>query len=127
MHQLKNLGISIALDDFGTGYSSLSYLTMFPFDKIKIDKSFTLNMTRNPASAAIIAAVLSLGRSLGIATTAEGVETRQEFRSLYASGVNFVQGFFFGRPGPVSALDFDKVYDWDSTDISRKGTIADVA
>src|SRR5262249_34977006 len=64
MHQLKNLGISIALDDFGTGYSSLSYLTMFPFDKIKIDKSFTMNMTRNPASAAIIAAVLSLGRSL---------------------------------------------------------------
>ena len=127
MHQLKNLGISIALDDFGTGYSSLSYLTMFPFDKIKIDKSFTLNMTRNPTSAAIIAAVLSLGRSLGIATTAEGVETRQEFRSLCASGVNFVQGYFFGRPCPKSELDFDKVYDWDVPDISKKGTIADVA
>src|SRR5262249_42485787 len=116
-----------ALDDFGTGYSSLSYLTMFPFDKIKIDKSFTLNMTRNPTSAAIIAAVLSLGRSLGIATTAEGVETRQEFRALSASGVNFVQGYFFGRPCPVSELNFDKTYDWDSVDLGTRGKIADVA
>ena len=127
MHQIKNLGISIALDDFGTGYSSLSYLTMFPFDKIKIDKSFTLNMTRNPASAAIIAAVLSLGRSLGIATTAEGVETRQEFRSLQASGVNFVQGFLFSRPRPVSEIDFDKIYDLETLDVDRESKIADVA
>jgi diguanylate cyclase (GGDEF)-like protein len=127
MHQLKNLGISIALDDFGTGYSSLSYLTMFPFDKIKIDKSFTLNMTRNPASAAIIAAVLSLGRSLGIATTAEGVETRQELRSLCASGVNFVQGYLFGRPCGADELDFNAVYDWDLVGFDRKEAIADVA
>ncbi|HWP26277.1 MAG TPA: EAL domain-containing protein [Xanthobacteraceae bacterium] len=127
MHQLKNLGISIALDDFGTGYSSLSYLTMFPFDKIKIDKSFTLNMTRNPASAAIIAAVLSLGRSLGIATTAEGVETRQELRSLCASGVNFVQGYLFGRPCAADELDFDAVYDWDRADADRRQATADIA
>jgi diguanylate cyclase (GGDEF)-like protein len=127
MHQLKNLGISIALDDFGTGYSSLSYLTMFPFDKIKIDKSFTMNMTRNPASAAIIAAVLSLGRSLGVATTAEGVETRQEFRALSASGVNYIQGYFFSRPCPASELDFAKTYDWDAVDPGAKGKIADVA
>jgi EAL domain-containing protein (putative c-di-GMP-specific phosphodiesterase class I) len=100
---------------------------MFPFDKIKIDKSFTLNMTRNPTSAAIIAAVLSLGRSLGIATIAEGVETRQEFRSLCASGVDFVQGHLFGRARPLSEIDFDKVYDWDFVDVSRKETIADVA
>jgi diguanylate cyclase (GGDEF)-like protein len=127
MYQLKNLGISIALDDFGTGYSSLSYLTMFPFDKIKIDKSFTLNMTRNPTSAAIITAVLSLGRSLGIATTAEGVETRQELRSLCASGVNFLQGYLFGRPCPVSEFDVNKIHDWDAIDAGRKWTIADVA
>ncbi len=127
MHQLKNLGISIALDDFGTGYSSLSYLTMFPFDKIKIDKSFTLNMTRNPTSASIIAAVLSLGRSLGIATTAEGVETRQELRSLYASGVNFVQGYLFGRPCRADELDFDTVYDWDLLGSGRREAVADVA
>jgi diguanylate cyclase (GGDEF)-like protein len=127
MHQLKNLGISIALDDFGTGYSSLSYLAMFPFDKIKIDKSFTLNMTRNPASAAIIAAVLSLGRSLGVATTAEGVETRQEMRSLCASGVNFVQGYLFGRPCRADELDFNAIYDWDLLGSDRGETFADVA
>jgi EAL domain-containing protein (putative c-di-GMP-specific phosphodiesterase class I) len=127
MHQIKNLGISIALDDFGTGYSSLSYLTMFPFDKIKIDKSFTLNMTRNPTSAAIIAAVLSLGRSLGIATTAEGVETRQELRSLCASGVNFVQGYLFGRPCRTDELDFNAIYDWDLVGSGRRHAIADVA
>jgi diguanylate cyclase (GGDEF)-like protein/PAS domain S-box-containing protein len=127
LHQLKNLGISIALDDFGTGYSSLSYLTMFPFDKIKIDKSFTLNMTRNPTSAAIIAAVLSLGRSLDIATTAEGVETWQEFQALRVSGVNFVQGYLFSRPRPVSELDFDKVFDRDFTNDSNKGSVANVA
>ncbi|HTS41982.1 MAG TPA: EAL domain-containing protein [Xanthobacteraceae bacterium] len=125
MHQLKNLGISIALDDFGTGYSSLSYLTMFPFDKIKIDKSFTLNMTKNTASAAIIAAVLSLGRSLDIATTAEGVETWQEFQSLRVSGVNFVQGNLFAQPKPVTELDFDRVYDRDFTIEIKK--VANVA
>jgi len=127
MHQLKNLGISIALDDFGTGYSSLSYLTMFPFDKIKIDKSFTLNMTRNPTSSAIIAAVLSLGRSLDIATTAEGVETWQEFQALRVSGVNFVQGYLFSRPRPVSELEFGKVFDRDPATGSNRGSVANVA
>jgi diguanylate cyclase (GGDEF)-like protein/PAS domain S-box-containing protein len=127
MHQLKNLGISIALDDFGTGYSSLSYLTMFPFDKIKIDKSFTLNMTRNPTSAAIIAAVLSLGRSLEVATTAEGVETYQEYQALRVSGVDFVQGFLFSRPCPMSELDFDKVYDRDFANVGGNSSVANVA
>jgi diguanylate cyclase (GGDEF)-like protein/PAS domain S-box-containing protein len=126
MYQLKNLGISIALDDFGTGYSSLSYLTMFPFDKIKIDKSFTLNMTRNPTSAAIIAAVLSLGRSLDIATTAEGVENWQEFQSLRVSGVNYVQGYLFGRPCPASELNFEKDYSGETSE-GRKGVVANVA
>jgi diguanylate cyclase (GGDEF)-like protein/PAS domain S-box-containing protein len=109
IRQLKNLGISIALDDFGTGYSSLSYLTMFPFDKIKIDKSFTQNMTSRSECAAIVSSVLTLGRCLGIATTAEGVETEQQFASLLASGVDMVQGYLFGRPCPVSELDFGKV------------------
>ena len=127
MHQLKNLGISIALDDFGTGYSSLSYLTMFPFDKIKIDKSFTLNMTRNPTSAAIIAAVLSLGRSLDVATTAEGVETVQEYQALRVSGVDFVQGYLFGRPCPLSELVFDKVYDRNLGSDDDKVSVANVA
>src|SRR2546423_810407 len=78
LRQFKSLGISVALDDFGTGYSSLSQLTMFPFDKIKIDKSFTLNMTKRADCAAIISAVLALARSLDITTTAEGVETKEQ-------------------------------------------------
>jgi diguanylate cyclase (GGDEF)-like protein/PAS domain S-box-containing protein len=127
MRQLKNLGISIALDDFGTGYSSLKYLTMFPFDKIKIDKSFTLNMTKSPASAAIIATVLSLGRSLDIATTAEGVETKQDFESLRVSGVNFVQGFLFSRAVPASELDFNKVYEQYLARDRASRTVAHVA
>jgi diguanylate cyclase (GGDEF)-like protein len=105
IRQLKDLGISIALDDFGTGYSSLSYLTMFPFDKIKIDKSFTQNITKRAECAAIVSSVLTLGRCLGITTTAEGVETEEQFTPLRAAGVNTVQGYLFGRPCPASELD----------------------
>src|ERR1700730_7096128 len=107
MRQLKQLGISIAIDDFGTGYSSLSYLTMFPFDKIKIDRSFTSNLTRRADCAAIVSAVLALGRSLETETVAEGVETEQQFGILRAAGVTFVQGYLFGRPCPASDLVLD--------------------
>ena len=105
IRQLKNIGVSIALDDFGTGYSSLSYLTMFPFDKIKIDRSFTQNMTKRAECAAIVSSVLALGRGLGTVTTAEGVETEEQFELLRASGVNTVQGYLFGRPCPVSEIE----------------------
>ena len=108
IRQIKSIGVSIALDDFGTGYSSLSYLTMFPFDMIKIDRSFTLNLTKRSDCAAIVSAVLALGRGLEIQTTAEGVETEQQFSILRAAGVNFVQGNFFGVPRPVSALVLDE-------------------
>ena len=104
--QLKSLGISIALDDFGTGYSSLSQLTVFPFDKIKIDKSFTQNMTKRADCAAIISAVLALAQSLNITTTAEGVETKEELRLLTMAGVSIVQGYLIKRAGPASELDF---------------------
>jgi EAL domain-containing protein (putative c-di-GMP-specific phosphodiesterase class I) len=107
IRQLKNLGVSIALDDFGTGYSSLSYLTMFPFDKIKIDRSFTLNLTKRSDCAAIVSAVLALGHGLDIETAAEGVETEQQFSILRAAGVTFVQGNLFGLPLPATALEFD--------------------
>jgi len=109
IQKLRNLGISIALDDFGTGYSSLSYLTMFPFDKIKIDQSFTQNITKRSEYAAIVSSVLALGRSLDIAITAEGVETEEQFGLLRAAGVSLVQGYLFGRPCPLSQLDFGKV------------------
>ena len=105
--KLKNLGITVALDDFGTGYSSLSQLTMFPFDKIKIDKSFIRNMTNRADCAAIISAVLALAKSLDIHTTAEGVEKDEQLRILALAGVTTVQGFLIHRPCPASELDFE--------------------
>ena len=114
IRQLKNLGVSLALDDFGTGYSSLSYLTKFPFDKIKIDKSFTQNMMKRAECAAIISSVRALGQGLDILTTAEGVETEQQFGMLRAAGVNLAQGYLFGRPCPASELRFAWDDDADS-------------
>jgi diguanylate cyclase (GGDEF)-like protein/PAS domain S-box-containing protein len=106
IQQLKNIGVSIVLDDFGTGYSSLSYLTRFPFDKIKIDKSFTQGISDRADCAAVVASVLTLARGLDIAVTAEGVETNEQFELLRAAGVNQLQGYLFGRPVPVAELDF---------------------
>ena len=108
--QFKDLGIAIALDDFGTGYSSLSQLTMFPIDKIKIDKSFTQNLTKRTECAAIISATLTLAQSLNIATTAEGVETVDQCRLLRLAGVTSLQGHLFKRPCPASEIDFEAIY-----------------
>jgi diguanylate cyclase (GGDEF)-like protein len=106
LQQLKNIGITIVLDDFGTGYSSLGYLTTFPVDKIKIDKSFTQGLLERADCAAVVASVLTLARGLDIATTAEGVETEDQFEMLQAAGVNLAQGWLFGRPCPAPELDF---------------------
>jgi diguanylate cyclase (GGDEF)-like protein len=106
LHQLKATGVAIVLDDFGTGYSSLSYLRMFPFDKIKIDKSFVAEFSSRADCAAIVCAVTGLGRSLQLETTGEGVETAEQFELLRAAGCTQVQGFLFDRPVPASALDF---------------------
>jgi len=106
LQQLKNIGISIVLDDFGTGYSSLGYLTTFPVDKIKIDKSFTQGLLERADCAAVVASVLTLARGLDIATTAEGVETVDQWEMLQAAGVNFAQGWLFGRPCPAAELGF---------------------
>jgi len=108
LQQLKNIGVSIVLDDFGTGYSSLGYLTAFPVDKIKIDKSFTQGLIERAECAAVIASVLTLARGLDIATTAEGVETEEQYDMLRAAGVNTVQGYLFAPPRPVSALSFGR-------------------
>jgi diguanylate cyclase (GGDEF)-like protein len=99
--RLKALGVKIAMDDFGTGYSSLSYLQTFPFDKIKIDRSFVSNVQHNPHSAAIIRAVIGLGRGLDLPIIAEGVETQDEFDFLSAEICDEVQGYFVGRPAPI--------------------------
>ena len=103
---LKGLGASIVLDDFGTGFSSLSYLRMFPFDTIKIDRSFVGDMEARDDCAAIVSAVTGLSRTLGIKTTAEGVETPEQFALLRAAGCTLAQGFMFSRPCPAAALEF---------------------
>ena len=107
LHELGRLGVCVVLDDFGTGYSSLSYLHMFPFHKIKIDKSFVDDLATREDRAAIIVAIAGLARSLDIRTTAEGVETADQFELLRAAGCNEVQGYLFGRPCPLSELTFE--------------------
>ena len=107
LHAIRNLGVSIVLDDFGTGYSSMTYLQMFPFDRIKIDQTFIQNMTRNAAGAAIVCAITGLGRSLDIATTAEGVETVEQLVFLRAAGCQSAQGYLFGRPVAAAELTFE--------------------
>ena len=97
LHQLHGLGVRVVMDDFGTGYSSMGYLRSFPFDKIKIDRSFIANMSKDPSSLAIIRAVTGLSSSLGITTTAEGVETEAELNDVTLEGCTEVQGFLFGR------------------------------
>jgi EAL domain-containing protein (putative c-di-GMP-specific phosphodiesterase class I) len=104
LHKLRLMGISIVLDDFGTGYSSLSYLRMFPFDKIKIDRSFVHELAKNADCAAIVSAVAGLGHSLCIATVAEGVESRNQLVLVKAAGCTHAQGYLFGRPRPATEL-----------------------
>lgn len=108
LHRLRLMGISIVLDDFGTGYSSLSYLRMFPFDKIKIDRSFVHELAKNADCAAIVSAVAGLGRSLRIDTVAEGVETEDQLLLVHAAGCTHAQGYLFGRPCPVAELKFGR-------------------
>jgi diguanylate cyclase (GGDEF)-like protein len=104
LRRLRELGIRICLDDFGTGYSSLSYLRSFPFDKIKIDRSFVQEVALNAHAAGIVQAVAGLGASLGMETTAEGVETIEQLDLVRAKGCTEVQGFYFSPPRPAAEL-----------------------
>ena len=101
LQQLRTLGVRLSMDDFGTGYSSLSHIRFFSFDKIKIDSSFVRDLDRNTECAAIVCAVIELGRGLGIASTAEGVETKEQLSRLQAMGCTQAQGYLFGRPRPA--------------------------
>jgi diguanylate cyclase (GGDEF)-like protein/PAS domain S-box-containing protein len=101
LQKLKAIGVNVAMDDFGTGYSSLSNLRAFPFDKIKIDRSFIHAVHANPQAAAIVRAVLGLGRGLGLPVIAEGVETSEELDFLGMEGCTEAQGYLFGRPAPI--------------------------
>jgi diguanylate cyclase (GGDEF)-like protein/PAS domain S-box-containing protein len=101
LRRLKALGVRISMDDFGSGYSSLSYLQAFPFDKIKIDRAFVINLGRNPQSAAIVRAVIGLGHGLEMSIVAEGVETQEQLGFLADEGCDAVQGYFIGKPLPI--------------------------
>jgi diguanylate cyclase (GGDEF)-like protein/PAS domain S-box-containing protein len=105
LYKLRALGIRISMDDFGTGYSSLSYLRSFPFDKIKIDRSFVSELASHDDAMAIVRAVTGLGKSLGIPTTAEGVETNEQLALLRSEGCTEVQGYLFNPPRPAEEVE----------------------
>lgn len=104
LRQIKGLGVSIALDDFGIGYSSLDTLRAFPFDKIKIDRSFFSSTVANPQTTAIIRAVLALGKTFGIPVSAEGIETYDQLSMLNAEGCEEAQGFLLGHPAALADI-----------------------
>ena len=103
LNALKSLGCHIAMDDFGTGYSSLTQLRSFPFDRLKIDRSFVRDLPESAQSLAIMRSVIGLGRSLGIAVTAEGVETPEQMALLIAEGCHSAQGYLIGKPAEAKA------------------------
>jgi predicted signal transduction protein with EAL and GGDEF domain len=105
LHQLRALGIRIAMDDFGTGYSSLTYLQCFPFDKIKIDRSFVKDITENTGSLNIVRAVAALAHGMGMTATAEGVETPEQLDTIKSEGCTEMQGFLFSRPLPAHEIE----------------------
>ena len=105
LHQLRALGIRIAMDDFGTGYSSLTYLQSFPFDKIKIDRSFVKDITENYGSLNIVRAVAALAKGMGMTATAEGVETREQLDRIASEGCTEMQGFLFSKPLPAREIE----------------------
>jgi EAL domain-containing protein (putative c-di-GMP-specific phosphodiesterase class I) len=104
LHSLRNLGVKIALDDFGTGYSSLSYLRSFPFDKVKIDKSFVEDLGTSVNGHAVIRAITTLAAALGMETLAEGVEDIAQFEVLEREGCQHIQGYLFSRPVSAEAV-----------------------
>ncbi|WP_245428755.1 EAL domain-containing protein [Rhodoplanes elegans] len=111
LHGLAALGVHVVLDDFGTGYSSLSYLQLFPFSKIKIDRTFVAELTTRADCAAIVSSVTTLARALAMGTTAEGVETWDQVALLRVAGCREAQGWLFGRPVPAAALSFEPAAD----------------
>jgi EAL domain-containing protein (putative c-di-GMP-specific phosphodiesterase class I) len=95
----------MALDDFGTGYASVTYLTSFPFDNIKIDRTFTHGVLTRRDCAAVVSSVLALAQGLGTVTTVEGIDTEEQLEYMRNAGAEFAQGYLFGRPVPLAQLD----------------------
>jgi EAL domain-containing protein (putative c-di-GMP-specific phosphodiesterase class I) len=104
LYRLRALGVRIAMDDFGTGYSSLSYLQSFPFDKIKIDRSFVKDIADGVGSLNIVRAVTAMATGLGMATTAEGVETSEQLEMVRSEGCTEIQGYLFSKPVPAGEV-----------------------
>jgi EAL domain-containing protein (putative c-di-GMP-specific phosphodiesterase class I) len=104
LHQLRGLGVRIVMDDFGTGYSSLSYFRRFPFDKIKIDRSFIRDVTDEGDGLKIVRSIIQLANSLKIDVVAEGVETAEQLRIVSQEGCTEFQGYFFSKPQPASRI-----------------------
>ncbi|MFT4438716.1 putative bifunctional diguanylate cyclase/phosphodiesterase [Caballeronia sp. 15715] len=124
LRQLQRIGVSIAMDDFGTGYSSLSYLTMFPFDRIKIDQSFTRGIGQRPEAEAVIRAVMGICTNLGIVSTAEGVETNAQLDFLSRAGCDEAQGYLFSPPRPEQEVA-NFLASWTPSESSRAAVLAD--
>ena len=101
----REMGISIAIDDFGTGYSSLSYLAKFPIDTLKIDRSFTSQITKKGHHAELVKAIISIAKCLNQQVVAEGAETAEEVEQLKSYGCHQVQGYFYGKPMPKQAFE----------------------
>jgi EAL domain-containing protein (putative c-di-GMP-specific phosphodiesterase class I) len=108
LKRLKDMGVSIVMDDFGTGYSSLSYLWKFPFDKIKIDRSFMESFEKSGRDVeTVVKTIIALGREMNMRVTVEGVETPQQVDFLYDADADQVQGFYFGKPVPAAEISAD--------------------
>ena len=120
LHSLRDLGVRIALDDFGTGYSSLSYLRSFPFDKVKIDRSFVEDLASGGNAHAVIRAITTLADALGMQTLAEGVEDTEQLDILRREGCGYIQGFLFSEP--LAAADVMKLLDVEQD--KRVGKVA---
>jgi len=105
IEELRALGVRIALDDFGSGYSNLGYLQHFPFDKLKIDRSFVSALGRSPSGGVIIQAIVALGRALGVSVLVEGVETEEQRVLLRLAGCDEMQGFLFAKPAPARVIE----------------------
>ena len=119
LRRLKGLGVRIAMDDFGTGYSSLSYLQTFPFDKLKIDRSFVAGLDINVQARAIVRAVIGLAQAIGVPVLAEGVETQEQLDLLQEQGCDEIQGYLISRPLKLDALD-TWIAEWESGPPARK-------
>jgi diguanylate cyclase (GGDEF)-like protein/PAS domain S-box-containing protein len=125
LRQIRSLGVRIALDDFGTGYSSLSYLRSFPFDKIKIDKSFVDDLVARRDTQVIVKAIQDIAEGLGMSITAEGVETKEQADHLRLAGCHELQGYLFSKPKPAGELGFGSID--DDAEISRLSALPAVA